>query len=96
VASIDTTDRSSKEQAQEGAQLITSFLLRHIRKDRVGRDEDIFTAGYVNSLFALQLIAFIEKTFTIRVDDEDLDLANFRTVAAIEAFVERKRSPARS
>lgn len=77
-------------QADDHAHLISSFLLRHLRKDRIARDEDIFGAGYVNSLFALQLIAFVEKTFSIRVEDDDLDLANFRTVAAIDGFVQRK------
>lgn len=80
--------------ASDNAPVISEFLLRHVRKDEIRPDEDIFAAGYVNSLFALQLITFVEKTFLIRVDDEDLELANFRSIAAIDAFVERKRSKA--
>ena len=82
-------------QASDNAPVISEFLLRHVRKDQIRPDEDIFAAGYVNSLFALQLIAFVEKTFSIRVDDEDLELANFRSIAAIDEFVERKRNKAR-
>jgi methoxymalonate biosynthesis acyl carrier protein len=81
--------------ASENAPVISAFLLRHVRKDQIRPDEDIFAAGYVNSLFALQLITFIEKTFSIRVDDEDLELANFRSITAIDAFVARKRNKAR-
>jgi methoxymalonate biosynthesis acyl carrier protein len=79
-------------QANENAKLISSFLLRHIGKDCIGLDEDIFAAGYVNSLFALELITFVEKTFVICVEDQDLDLANFRTITAIDRFVQQKRN----
>lgn len=71
---------------------ISAFLLRHIRKEELGPDEDIFAAGYVNSLFALQLIQFVEKTFSIRVDDVDLEMENFRSIRAIDRFVQRKRA----
>jgi acyl carrier protein len=70
---------------------ISTFLLRHIRKDAIEPAEDIFAAGYVNSLFALQLIQFVEKAFAIQLEDEDLEMENFRSVAAIEGFVRRKR-----
>jgi methoxymalonate biosynthesis acyl carrier protein len=76
----------------DNADPILAFIIRHIRKDDIKPDEDIFAAGYVNSLFALQLITFVEKTFSIHVDDEDLDLENFRTVTAIGQFVQRKRT----
>jgi acyl carrier protein len=72
------------------SELVSSFLLRHVRAEQLAPDEDIFAAGYVNSLFALQLVAFLEKTFSIRVEDEDLELANFRSLAAIDTFVRRK------
>jgi methoxymalonate biosynthesis acyl carrier protein len=88
VASIDTTDTT------ERAARLTEFLARHVRKESLDPDEDIFAAGYVNSLFALQLIAFIEKTFAISVEDDDLELTNFATVSAIERFIERKRGGA--
>jgi methoxymalonate biosynthesis acyl carrier protein len=52
--------------------------------------EDYFANGTVNSLFALQLVAFIEGRFGLVVEPEDLDLANFRTITAIASFVEAK------
>jgi methoxymalonate biosynthesis acyl carrier protein len=53
-------------------------------------DEDIFESGFVNSLFALQLVMFVEKTFEVTVEDEDLDLDNFRSIVAVADFVRRK------
>jgi acyl carrier protein len=40
----------------------------------------------------MQLVLFVENEFSLTIADEDLEMANFRTVSAIEAFVERKRS----
>jgi len=72
---------------------IKSFLSRFFRQHDLQSDEDIFALGFVNSLLAMQLVTFVEKEFGITIEDEDLDLANFRTLAAIDALVERKRAP---
>ena len=69
---------------------IKNFLSLYFRNHRLEDDEDIFALGFVNSLLALQLVAFVEKEFGITVEDEDLDLDNFRTVARIDALVARK------
>jgi len=61
------------------------FLTSHL-----GDDDDIFASGFVNSLFAMQLIAWIEKQFSIDITDEDLDIANFKSVNAIVGFVSQK------
>ena len=53
-------------------------------------DDDIFALGFVNSLFAMQLVMFVEKEFSFTVEDEDLDLENFKSVNAIAQLVERK------
>jgi methoxymalonate biosynthesis acyl carrier protein len=68
-----------------------SFLAQFINVD-VANDEDLFASGLVNSLFAMQLVLFIEKEFSIKVENEDLDYDNFRTLNAIVGFIERKIS----
>ena len=55
-------------------------------------DDDIFDLGFVDSLFALQLISFLEETFAIEVNDQDLDISNFSSVTAIVAFVNKKKT----
>jgi acyl carrier protein len=55
-------------------------------------DDDIFASGFINSLFALQLVLFVEKEFQITIENEDLDLDNFRTINAMIRLVERKTS----
>ena len=70
---------------------IRAFLARYVRQ-QLADDEDIFASGFVNSLLAMQLVTFVERDFAVSVTDADLDLDNFRSVAAIAALVERKRS----
>lgn len=69
---------------------IKEFLGRFFKNQELEDDQDIFAMGFVNSLLAMQLVQFIEKEFSLTVEDDDLDFDNFRTVAAIDGFVERK------
>jgi acyl carrier protein len=73
---------------------IKMFLSRFFRQHDLQPDEDIFALGFVNSLLAMQLVNFVEKEFGVTIEDEDLDLANFRSLSAIDALVERKRAAA--
>ena len=70
---------------------VKEFIGRFFRNRDLRYDEDIFAAGFVNSMFAMQLVNLVEREFGIAVEDEDLDLANFSTIDAIAALVERKR-----
>jgi acyl carrier protein len=69
---------------------VRAFLNRFFRKHDLGDDEDIFALGYVNSLFAMQLVMFLEKDFSIKVDNNDLNLDNFRTINAISNLIIKK------
>lgn len=53
-------------------------------------DDDIFARGLVNSLFAMQLLAFVEGEFSIVAERDDLNIRNFSSIAALTAFVEAK------
>ena len=70
---------------------IKEFLSRFFKNHDLGPEEDIFALGFVNSLLAMQLVAFVEKEFGVTVGDEDLDLDNFRSIRAISEFVARKQ-----
>ncbi len=68
---------------------IAAFIVGSVGSD-VGDDDDIFELGLVSSLFAVQLVDFIEREFRIVVDNEDLELENFRSVSALSEFVGSK------
>jgi acyl carrier protein len=55
-----------------------------------GNDDNIFELGYVDSVFAIQLVCYLEQTFGLQVQDEDLDVDNFSSVNRIVAFLQTK------
>lgn len=69
---------------------IRAFLARSFDGRQLSDEEDIFAAGFGNSLFAMQLVSFIERQFEIEIDSEDLEMKHFQTVRAIGELVERK------
>ena len=69
---------------------IKQFLARFFKDYDLQDDEDIFSLGFVNSLFAMQLVLFIERTFQISIDNEDLNIDNFRTINALCNLIARK------
>lgn len=71
---------------------IIDFMKRYFKNHEIKDDDDIFSVGYVNSLFAMQLVMFIEKEFKFTIDREDLDIENFKTINKIVAFINSKIS----
>jgi len=78
----------------EYKQIIRQFFSRFFRTDELRDADDVFAGGYVNSLFAVQLIAWLEKEFRIAIEDSDLELANFSTIDSIAQMLARKRGVA--
>lgn len=71
---------------------VKNFLQQRIGDAQIQDTDDIFKLGLVNSLFALELVVFLENTFGITVENEDLDLNNFSQLNNIEQFIIRKTS----
>ncbi len=74
--------------------LIRKYILDNVSLPDIGDDENIFESGIVNSLFAIEMMTFLEKTFSIKVTMDDLDMENFSSVTATSNFVLRKKSEA--
>jgi len=70
---------------------LREFVSQTVRDDSMTDSTDIFATGFVNSLFAMQLVAYCEKEFGVQIEDGDLELDNFRSVDKLVAFVERKQ-----
>lgn len=70
---------------------IRQFLSRFFNDYSLRDDEDIFSLGFVNSLFAMQLVLFVERTFQLSIENEDLAIDNFRTINALTSLIQRKR-----
>ncbi|BFH66563.1 acyl carrier protein [Paenibacillus dendritiformis] len=75
---------------EESKAKIKEFLCRFFRKRELQDDEDIFELGFANSLFAMQLVMFLEQEFTIRIENQDMDLDHFRTINRMAGLIAAK------
>ncbi len=73
-------------------ELIREFVLGYVKDDSLEDGENMFELGYVNSLFAMQLVMFVEKRFQMTISRDQLRLANFQSIDAIVDLVGRHRS----
>ncbi|WP_341716404.1 acyl carrier protein [Micromonospora sp. FIMYZ51] len=73
---------------------VRQFLEPHFGTHELRNDDNLFQLGYVNSLFAMQLVAFVEKEFRIEVQSSDLEIENFQSIEAIARLVEAKSAAA--
>lgn len=52
--------------------------------------DNIFKLGFVNSLFAMKLLTFVEKEFNIVVENDEIDISNFSSVDNIASLISKK------
>jgi len=57
----------------------------------ITRDTKLIELGILDSLSILKLVGFLEEKFGTKVDPEDVVSENFETIAAITAYVSKKR-----
>ncbi len=58
----------------------------------LGTDTSLITGGFVDSTGMLELIAFLEKEFAIRVTDQETVPENLETIGRIVTFVGQKQA----
>lgn len=86
---------SGAEVGLTGTDEISDSLTRHLEsrlKTTVAPDTDLFAAGLVTSMFAMELVVHLEQSYGVLIEGQDLKLANFRTVDAMTALVHRLNS----
>ena len=73
--------------------VIDNFLFG--QTDVAFTNEDSFMErGIIDSTGVLELVAFLEKTYQIKVEGEDLIPANLDSIANLRRFLEAKRQAA--
>jgi acyl carrier protein len=83
----------TKEAEMDIGSEVEGFILEKITPDgeKIARDEDLLASDTLDSLAIVELVAFLEARFGIRVSDDDLVPENFKTIDEIVAFVERMK-----
>lgn len=69
---------------------ILAFIQGRYPDVEIDASQDIFQLGFVNSLFAMELVMFVEKTFGITIPNDELQLDNFRSADSMAALVARR------
>jgi acyl carrier protein len=70
------------------AEYIKNEIMRN-KNAKLGDNEDLLSAGILDSLAILQLVAYIEKAFGIQVPDEDVVYDNFKSVNALVTYLQQ-------
>jgi acyl carrier protein len=74
---------------------IRDFLIEKLAKAKkikhIDDQDNLIENGIIDSLGIMQLVAFLEGTFTVKVKDEDIVPENFESLNVIVSFVERLR-----
>jgi acyl carrier protein len=74
---------------------IHSFILGKFplaRKREIEDDVQLLESGVIDSLGVLDVVAFVERTFAIKIDDDELTPDNFGSIQRLSSFVEQKRA----
>jgi acyl carrier protein len=72
-------------------QTIRAFLLTLIGKDvKFSDDDSLIASQLIDSLNIANLIVFLQETFQVTFDNEDLTPENLDSVNAITRFLEQK------
>ena len=72
---------------------ILTFVRGRYPQVEIDAAQDIFQLGFVNSLFAMELVMFVEKTFGVTIPNDELKIDNFRTADSMAELVGRLAEP---
>ena len=67
--------------------IIMDFFVQKGRADGIDVNTNLFAGGYVDSMFALEIIVYLEDTFKIRINNKDITEENFSTISNISRVV---------
>ncbi len=70
---------------------LTQFIKQEIMRNpnaKLQENDDLLSAGILDSLAILQLVAYIEESFGIKVPDEDVVFENFQSIRALAQYLD--------
>jgi acyl carrier protein len=73
--------------------ILMEYIKQELAKGRskaIDENDDLLSAGILDSLGILQLAAFVEERFGIKVPDQDIAYENFHSVNALASYLRRE------
>lgn len=73
---------------------IKQFIIEtsYSSEDSINNDTLIFAQGIMDSMGFISIIGYIEDTFNVVANDDELIEANFESINAISNFIARKQT----
>jgi acyl carrier protein len=59
-------------------------------KKSLGPDEDLLEQGIIDSLGIMKLVLFLEESYGIQVNDQDIIPENFQCISSMVKYVEQQ------
>ena len=81
----------------EYVQALTEFIrqeILHGRSAKLDAELDLLTAGVIDSLGILRMVAFMEEQFGVRVPDEDVVFENFQNIRVMANYIAQRKGDA--
>jgi len=80
-------------------QLLRSFIIDNFlfgQSDiQLGSDDSFLENGIIDSTGVLELVTYLETTFAIKVNDDELVPENLDSISRLTAYIERKQRETR-
>lgn len=74
---------------------IRDFIMEQFplaRQRDISNEDSLLDDGLIDSMGTLEVVMYLEETFNILLEDEDLVMDNFASITTLAEFVEAKRS----
>jgi methoxymalonate biosynthesis acyl carrier protein len=68
---------------------VTSVVCKTLTLESIKFEEDLFDTGLLDSLSMVQLMVALEEEFSIRIEPEDLDFEDYRSVKSMTEMINR-------
>ena len=76
-------------------ELIREFVMEKLARakkiDHVDDQDNLIENGTIDSMGIMQLVAYLEGMFAVKVKDEDIVPENFESLDVITSYIERLR-----
>ena len=87
------TANNSQNSVVDVKEKVRAFVLEYVAGKGLTElkdDEPLLKTNIIDSLGSFRMIAFLEETFPLTIEDTDMVPENFQTLNDVETFVARK------
>ena len=70
--------------------IIDNFIILNDQKEKIDENISLYENGIVDSTGVLEIVDFLEETFGIKIEDDELVPDNLDSIKKISKFVQRK------